>query len=97
MFDFTETEPFMEDGENVSRFWEAGYETSNFIELLGPIFFAVLAWLAYLVVVALLRILFFKCGHNCFIKRLRRPIEFGVIIIRFLFEGCLEIGISAGI
>ena len=97
MFDFSETEAFLDDGEQTPRFSEAGYETSNFVELLGPIFLAVLAWIAYLIIIALLRVLFSPCGLNFFTRRLREPIVFGVVIIRFLLEGCLEIGISAAI
>ena len=71
IFDFSDTDAFLDNGEQTPRFSQAGYETSNFIELLGPIFFAILAWLAYLVFIALLRMLCSPCNDNFFTRRLR--------------------------
>ena len=50
MFDFRETVAFGsytdEYGETVSHFAEAGFESSNFIELLGGVFFVILIYIA---------------------------------------------------
>ena len=45
---FRETKPFASEiddlGDEVSKFAQAGYETSNFWQLLGAIFFVVLSF-----------------------------------------------------
>ena len=51
MFDFRETEPYNTivhaNGDKESKYDDAGYETTIFFLLLGPIFFLVLIFLAY--------------------------------------------------
>lgn len=96
MFDVRSTRPFLtkEDDSN-TRFADAGYESSNFIYLIGPLFIAILAWLAYVVFILFSRLLSKPCKENCFTRRVRRSIQSKIVIIRFLLEGCIEIGISA--
>lgn len=99
-FDFRETEPFLAgefdyNGESISRFAEAGYESSNFIELLGLIFIGILISLAILIFIGLLRLIFWRCGANCFTNCIRRKIDYKIVSLRFLLESCIEIGLSA--
>ena len=61
MFDFRETDAFGTYidgyGEPQSHFADAGFETSNFIELLGSVFFVILLYASLQLVLALLKIL----------------------------------------
>ena len=51
MFDFRETDAFGsytdEYGETKSHFADSGFESSNFIELLGGLFFVILVYAAF--------------------------------------------------
>ena len=76
-------------------FEEAGYQSSNFIIELGPLFFiisaSILFYLAKLLLIYLLR----DCGKNCLTNRIRRRISLSVIVVRFLCESCIEVGLVA--
>ena len=101
MFGFRETEAYLtehdEYGLPVSSFAEAGYESSNFIELIGMIFFIALAFVAFVILRALARLVTNSCNANCLTRRIRSKINLNVIIMRFSLEGCIEIGLSATI
>lgn len=51
LFNFRETESmntkFDSNGEPQSKFADAGYDSANFLELLGPVFFVVVFFAAY--------------------------------------------------
>lgn len=78
-----------------SKFADAGYDSSTFILLIGPIFFLILFYVIFVVLKKLLQLLTCKCGENCATRVLRKQSLQMVIIMRFLLESCLEIGLSA--
>lgn len=96
---FRETKPFMirvdENGYEHSKFVDAGYDTSNFVMLLGPIFIIVVAYLSWITIRLLLRLAFSRCDENFITQRLRRSLDLRVVVMRFILEGCVEIGLSA--
>ena len=96
---FRETRPFSskidETGEEVSKFAQAGYETSNFWQLLGPLFFIIVAFALAVVIKLICRRAVRSYGINCFTRRLRSQNKYALVILRFLLEGCLELGLSA--
>ena len=64
--------------------------------MLGPLFFIILFFLIVVSVKKLVVIATKRCeSQNCFLNRIRKKIDYSIIISRFLLEGCLEIGISA--
>ena len=91
MFNFRESGPFN------AIFEQAGYETTTFIIELGLIFFLVLAFILYQILKAGLRSLTRNYGENMFTKHLRRETKYREIIVRFLLEGCMELGLVASI
>ena len=76
-------------------FEEVGYETTNFIIELGPLFFIIIGSLFFILARALLRRLIRKKGDNCITRRIRKEINYRLIIIRFLLESCIELLIIA--
>ena len=54
LFNFRETEEFGKrenlDGEEYSKYPQAGYDSSNFFLLLGPLFFVIIAYLLFIAV-----------------------------------------------
>ena len=98
-FDFRETPPFdvetAADGEEKSKWPEAGYETSNFIELLGPIFFVIIFFVAIYLVRLILRALFSCCGDNKLTRKIRKKVNVRIFTLRFLLESCIEIGLCS--
>ena len=99
MHSFRETQPFAskidENGEDVSKFAAAGYENANYWQLLGPLFFIIVFFILLTVIKIICRRSVQSCNENYCTRRLRRPNKYGVIILRFLLEGCLEMGLSA--
>ena len=85
MFDFRETTAFqtraVEDDENddkddaemrISKFEEAGYDSTNFIMLLGPIFLIVMLFLMWNILLCLMKKMTQKCGENFCTRYLRK-------------------------
>ena len=101
VFDFRETKAFLtqitDAGLEFSKFADAGYESSIFFELLGPILLIVLLFATVQLIKLLTKWLLNKCqiGNNCFSRRIRAKTSYAVIISRFLLEGSVEIGLSA--
>ena len=97
--EFRETKSFAielnSEGEEVSKFAEAGYDSSNYWQLLGALFFIVLAFGVFTLCKLLCKRAFKSCKDNYLTRRLRRPNKYGVVLMRFLLEACLEIGLSA--
>ena len=76
-------------------FKEAGYESSNFIIELGPLFLIIcISSIIYLLRMILLKLVE-KCGDNCLTRKLQNRIQLSVIIVRFLLESCIELGLVA--
>ena len=99
MFEFRETESFMtvidEQGESSSNFEKAGYESANFLALIGSIFFIILLYILIEILMLLLRQALKPCGNNRFTNWVRKSSNKKVIIIRFLLESCVELGLCA--
>ena len=76
VFGFRETQMFavkvLENGDEVSKFEEAGYDSSNFIQLLGPIFILIIITALFAPIKAFLKWITRNAGHNCFTKRVRK-------------------------
>ena len=76
-------------------FEDAGYQSSNFIIELGPIFIiAIAATLFYICRVSLIRSTK-KCGDNKFTRCISLKTSIKVVIVRFLIESCIELGLVA--
>ena len=99
MFSFRETVSINTEvdsnGEDVSKFADAGYDSSNFVELLGPVFFVMLFYAAIVLFRLFARKVTKKCRDNFCTKRIRTSMNSKVVITRFMLEGCVEIGLSA--
>lgn len=99
MFSFRETEAFqtehLSDGTKIAKYEEAGYEKAIFLELLGPLFFIVIAMAIFMIVRKALQKCAMRCNDNFLTKRLKRETDNLVFIVRFLLEGCIDIGLSA--
>ena len=99
LFEFRETKSFNTEtnpeGEETSKYEDVGIESSNFFLLLG----AVLLVIPVFGIIYLMKKLYYKilgkCGNNCLTRRKREEIPVMVVTLRFLLEGCLEIGLSA--
>lgn len=99
MFTFRETEAFgtktFSDGTKEAKYADAGYESTIFLELLGPLFFMIIAMVAFMIVRKLLQ----KCAKpfndNFCTRRLKKETANLVFIVRFILEGCIDIGLSA--
>lgn len=102
--DVIETEDFLENlftfkapsGALNPVFEEAGYESSNFIIELGPLFILIcISTTIYLLRFLLLRVLRRWGSDNCCTRRLRFRLQLIAIIVRFLIESCIELGLVA--
>ena len=82
-------------GVEVSKFADAGYDSSNFFLLLGPLLIGILLYIVFIILKSLARLLTMPCKENFLTKRLRKPVPYLLIVVRFLLEGCVEIGMSA--
>jgi len=76
-------------------FGEVGYETTNFILELGPLFFLIIGCFFFFLAKVLLVCLIKKRGDNCLTRRIRKQIHYQAFIIRFLLEGCIVLGLIA--
>ena len=70
LFDFRETAAFEtkideETGDSTSKFEAAGYESANFILLLGPIFFVIIFSVSIVILRALAKLACRPCSDNC--------------------------------
>ena len=76
-------------------FKEVGYKTTNFIIELGVLFFIIVVFPIVILVRALLRRFVKNKKDNCLTKRLRKSVNLRAIVLRFLLEGCIELGLVA--
>ena len=82
----------------MSTFAEAGYESSNFFELLGPICFIVVGFVALVILRPIvLRLTQSVKDKNCLCRLVHQRVNYRIIILIFILEGCIEIGLSAAI
>ena len=79
-FGFRETQLFalrtLENGEELSKFEDAGYDSSNFIQLLGPIFLLMVVAVVIAPVKALLKCITKSASDNCFTRRVRKQMDY---------------------
>lgn len=73
----------------------AGYESSNYFKLLGPILLIVIFLIALTILRRLIVCAVSCCPENCFTRYIRRKTDYVLFIMRFLLEGCIEIGLSS--
>ena len=99
IFSFRETDPFFTrtfiNGEEKSSYADAGYESTNFVLNLSPLLMIVLAYIVYLIVKKLLQLSTKCCSANCLTRFLRQDNLYSIVIVRFLLESALEVGLSA--
>ena len=80
-------------------FEKAGYETTTYILNLGPIFFFVPGFLAFVILRELIKYYLQKKNSNLtlakYMKQKIQSFSYKVFIVRFLLEGCIELGLSA--
>jgi len=76
-------------------FEEAGYDSSNFIIELGPLFLIICGSVAFYITRYFLVRSLRNCGDNFITRRLRKRLMLIAIIVRFLIEGCIELGLVA--
>ena len=99
VFGFRETEAFNSEanfeGEIESKYDNAGYDSSNFFLLIGPILLIVVSAIVYTVCKLVTKLIVRPCGDNFCTRFFRRRIEFSAITIRFLLESSFELGLSA--
>lgn len=89
VFHFRETLPVNE------TFEQAGYDSSNFFIEMGPLLFLILIYLVWMPIRKLIQWCGKKtAGKNCLTRRMRQDPEFGLVIVRFLFEGVVEMGLA---
>ena len=90
---FRETEAFKteydKDGEPQSRFSDAGFETSNFIELCGATYIVFLASLLSASLASVTNLISRSCKESCLKKACTHKVSFTVICFRFLLESCI--------
>ena len=99
-FNFRETDSFGAktdaSGVSYSKFEDAGYETSIYFELLGPMLLIILVFSLIVLMRCLLKMCCRKASPtNCCRKRVFKNPNYLVVITRFLLESCIEIGLSA--
>lgn len=100
-FYFHETEPYKSDvdgnDEERSKYFLAGYDSSNFIQLLGPMMIFIVLYILNSIWKCLMKRCINRCGcgNNRCSNYWRKDVLHSVIVLRFLLEGCIEIGLSA--
>ena len=101
--DVIDTEPFLTgiftfkaqaDPRN-EVFADAGYETSNFIIELGPLFIIIIVTIISFGFRHCLQSIAMKCGDNWITRCIQIKISTKVVIVRFLIESCIELGLVA--
>lgn len=99
MFEFRETKSFATkvnaDGVEFSKYEQVGIDSTNFFLLLGPVLLAIPVFGIYYILKALSTRMLASCGNNFITRRVRGELVVMVVALRFLLEGCLEIGLSA--
>ena len=86
-----------EEEEETTRYAEAGYDSSNFFELLGPVLLMTIIYILWSTTKWLLKKCTINCGNNFLTRRIRVETHHMLVGVRFLLEGCIEIGLSAAI
>ena len=89
VFNFHETESFS------PTFEEAGMEGSNFILGIGPIFLSMVLFPIYVAVHQMTRYIFQGQTDSTIINNFIAKKKYKSIVIKFLMEGSLELGLTA--
>ena len=91
LFGFSDQVPFN------AVYEQAGYETTNFLIESGTLLFVIVAFALFTALKAILNYATQNCGENCLTKRLRQRSSLNVPIVRFLLEGCMDLGLVSAI
>ena len=92
LFGFEETESFSQ------KFEEAGFEGSNFINQIGPVFIFIVLFPMWILIRSLVgRICAKQCTHKCCQSTFIHEIAYLPIFITFMHESCIGIGFSCSI
>ena len=98
-FNFRDTDAFDlipdDEGNKASKWQEVGFESSNFIQLLGPVYFIVHVFIVFLILKWIAEKMCVRCGDNFITRRVRKKTDFSAIITRFMLEGAIGMGIPA--
>ena len=99
MFDFRDTDAFDlitdDDGNTTSKWYDVGFDNSNFIRLLGPVYFIIHLYLIFVILKWIAKKMCTRCGNNCVTRRVRSKVDFPSIITRFMLEGAIGMGLPA--
>ena len=63
--------------------------------LIGLLFFIISAFVLFVLLKMLLKLVTSTCSENFLTKRLRADNQYTLVVMRFLLESCLEIGLCA--
>ena len=102
-FELFDSEPYFEyfdfgDSESYTViFEESGFSGSIFMPGLGCVFLFVALFPIYVVVHSLMRYMFKDEQKIKCIKNFIQPKNFGVIVVVFMLEGCVELGLGASV
>ena len=90
MFHFRETDPFNK------TFNDAGYNTTNFFIESGALFFLVCIFIIWVPIRKLLQCIGNKSkANNCLVRKMKQDPNFKMVIVRFVIESCIELGLSS--
>lgn len=84
-----------EEGILYSRWEDVGYDSIYFVILIGAIFFGVLFFLLCTCLRGCTIWLTRSCDDNFLTRQVRKHVDYTVITVRFIFEGCIELGLAA--
>ena len=98
-FGFRDTDAFDlipdDEGNTTSKWQEVGFDSSNFIQLLGPVYFIIHIFTVFVILKWIAEKMCVRCGDNFITRRVRSKIDFSGIITRFMLEGAIGMGIPA--
>ena len=106
-FDFIDTAEMLEDVFGISKettpfneiFEKAHFESTSFIREIGCIIFFVLGFFGFVIIRQILSYVFKKYPASGriaeIIEKKVKKVRYKVMIVRFLLEGCVELGICA--
>ena len=99
VFGFRDTATFQSsknvDGDEQSIYATAGYDSSIFFMLLGPLLPMIILYAIVMILKKIMQLVTLKCSENFLTRRLRKKSQFMKVITRFMLESCIEVGLSA--
>lgn len=99
LFQLRKADPFYtivsEDGIKYSKWEQSGYDSIFFVVLIGALSFMIIFYVIGVCLKSCAMRLTASWNDNVFTRFIRKHIDHTVIGIRFIFEGCIDLGISA--